>query len=165
MATDERVALAAEAFIYGFPLVFDLEQVDRFVRDTPGSSRALSRSRQQKGALAAVCLSRTTRLHRTSFLERLRVWMQAFPPAQRDRAYQERFESLGLFEQESPYLDPDAGLLPALREGLTQGQQLMEGALRNTPGQQQNGWNLTYHVFDYDLDLHATCFDSRGPRP
>ena len=32
MTTDDRTALAAEAFIYGFPLVFDLQQVDRFVR-------------------------------------------------------------------------------------------------------------------------------------
>ena len=30
--TDERAALAAEAFIYGFPLVFDLQQVGRFTR-------------------------------------------------------------------------------------------------------------------------------------
>lgn len=29
--------LAAEAFIYGFPLVFDLEQVDRFRREGMGS--------------------------------------------------------------------------------------------------------------------------------
>jgi len=164
LATDERVALAAQAFIYGFPLVFDLEQVGRFVRTgqlqgaltlTPTEGRS-GRGLPQPDHSVAPDIS---------FFERLRVWMQAFPPAQRDRAYQERFESLGLFEQESPYLDPDPGLLPALREGLTQGQQLMEGALRHTPGQQQNGWNLTYHVFDCNLDLHATCFDPRRPRP
>jgi hypothetical protein len=34
--TDERAALAAEAFIYGFPLVFDLQQVGRFARSGIG---------------------------------------------------------------------------------------------------------------------------------
>lgn len=29
---DGRIALAAEAFVYGFPLVFDLQEVDRFTR-------------------------------------------------------------------------------------------------------------------------------------
>src|SRR5512143_2163869 len=37
---DSRVALAAEAFIYGFPLVFDLQEVDRFARDGIGAVRA-----------------------------------------------------------------------------------------------------------------------------
>ena len=36
---------------------------------------------------------------RTSrFFEQLRVWMQAFPPAERDLDYQRRFEPLGLFD-------------------------------------------------------------------
>ena len=34
--TDERAGLAAEAFIYGFPLVFDLAQVGRFSRTGVG---------------------------------------------------------------------------------------------------------------------------------
>ena len=34
--TDDRAALAAEAFIYGFPLVFNLSQVGRFVREGVG---------------------------------------------------------------------------------------------------------------------------------
>src|SRR6478736_5671828 len=34
---EDRAALAAEAFLYGFPLVFDLEEVERFVRQGMGS--------------------------------------------------------------------------------------------------------------------------------
>ena len=34
--TDERAGLAAEAFIYGFPLVFDLAEVGRFARTGVG---------------------------------------------------------------------------------------------------------------------------------
>ena len=35
--TTDLTALAAEAYVYGFPLVFDLQQVDRFVRQGIGS--------------------------------------------------------------------------------------------------------------------------------
>ena len=40
MTPEDRTALAAEAFIYGFPLVFDLQQVDRFVRIGMSTVRA-----------------------------------------------------------------------------------------------------------------------------
>ena len=88
-----------------------------------------------------------------SFFEQLRVWMQAFPPAQRDLGYQARFEPLGLLRRDSPYADPDPALLSALREGLAQGQAALEQSLTNAPRPKQNGWNLTYHIFDYNLDF------------
>ena len=40
MTSDDRTALAAEAFIYGFPLVFDVQQVDRFVQSGMSSVSA-----------------------------------------------------------------------------------------------------------------------------
>ena len=40
MTTDDYSALAAEAFIYGFPLVFNLQQVDRFLASGIGEVRA-----------------------------------------------------------------------------------------------------------------------------
>jgi hypothetical protein len=88
-----------------------------------------------------------------SFFDQLRVWMQAFPPARRDLDYQARFEPLGLFRTDSPYADPDPALASALREGLAQGRQMLEQALTNSPAPKQHGWNLTYHIFDYNLDF------------
>ncbi|MGB0092161.1 MAG: hypothetical protein WBP81_06470 [Solirubrobacteraceae bacterium] len=44
------------------------------------------------------------------FFEQLRVWMQAFPPAERDLTFQHQFSPLGLFEQDSPDIDPPADL-------------------------------------------------------
>src|SRR5207342_701784 len=41
-----------------------------------------------------------------AFWERMRTWMQAFPPSAADAAYQERFAPLGLLEWDSPYADP-----------------------------------------------------------
>ncbi|HYA69145.1 MAG TPA: DUF1254 domain-containing protein [Acidimicrobiales bacterium] len=87
------------------------------------------------------------------FFEQMRVWMQAFPPAARDLDYQGRFEPLGLFANESPYVDPDPELAGALRQGYAHGQVAMEEALKTTPSPKQNGWHLTYHVFDYNLDF------------
>ncbi|HZV75411.1 MAG TPA: DUF1254 domain-containing protein [Conexibacter sp.] len=40
MADDERIALAAEAYVYGFPLLFNLEQVERFVTTGVGAIAA-----------------------------------------------------------------------------------------------------------------------------
>jgi len=87
------------------------------------------------------------------FFEELRVWMQAFPPAERDREYQRRFEPLGLFAADSPYADGDSDLAAGLRAGIAAGREQMEHALKHGSGPTQNGWNLTYHVFDYNLDF------------
>lgn len=86
------------------------------------------------------------------FFEQMRVWMQAFPPPPRDLDYQARFEPLGLLAAESPYVDPDPALASALRVGLMAGQAAMEKALKNSPSPKHNGWSLTYHIFDYNLD-------------
>jgi len=87
------------------------------------------------------------------FFEQLRVWMGAFPPAARDLDYQRRFESLGLLDEHSPYVEPDPELAAALRAGLEEGRSELERALRNSPAPKQNGWSLTYHMFDYNLDF------------
>ena len=87
------------------------------------------------------------------FFEQMRVWMQAFPPAPRDRDYQQRFEPLGLFAADSPYTEGDSALAADLRAGLAAGRERMEQALRQSAGPSQNGWNLTYHAFDYNLDF------------
>lgn len=89
------------------------------------------------------------------FFERLRVWLQAFPPAARDRDYQRRFEPLGLFATDSPYTDAQSDLAAALEAGLAAGRERMEQALKGGASPRQNGWDLTYHVFDYNLD----CFE------
>ena len=84
---------------------------------------------------------------------RLRVWMQAFPPAERDLAVQQEFGPLGLLDAESPYVDADPELAGVLREGLEAGRQSLEDALTHGASPEVNGWKLTYHVFDDNLDF------------
>ncbi len=86
------------------------------------------------------------------FFEKLRVRLRAFPPAPRDQAYQQRFAALGLFEEQSPYVEPDPELAADLRAGLASGRKKMEYALEHGASPEVNGWKLTYHVFDYNLD-------------
>ena len=64
-----------------------------------------------------------------AWFEQLRVWMRAFPPAQRDRAFQEQFGPLGVLDAESPYVDADPELSAALVDGLAAGKQKLEDAL------------------------------------
>ena len=87
------------------------------------------------------------------FFEQLRVWMAAFPPSARDRAYQRRFGPLGLLEAHSPYTDASGARADMLRGALGAARQRMEEALRGDTSPIQNGWSLTYHVFDYNLDF------------
>lgn len=90
-------------------------------------------------------------------LEALRVWGRSFPPADHDAEYAERFAPLGLFEEDSPFLDPD----PAVIEGLSIGRENLEAAVRRGATNQQNGWSLAFHAFDYNLDFfEAGTIDS-----
>ena len=79
--------------------------------------------------------------------------MQAFPPSGPDRAYQQRFAPLGLLGPATSYTDCPPGLAEALTAGADAAKRQMEAAL--TAGGLApvvNGWTLTFHMFDYNLD-------------
>jgi hypothetical protein len=88
-----------------------------------------------------------------AFFEQLRTWMQAFPPSAADQSYHQQFAPLGLLDPASPYRDCPPELAQALTAGADAGKQKMEAAL--TAGglpPTVNGWTLTFHMFDYNLD-------------
>jgi hypothetical protein len=87
------------------------------------------------------------------FFETLRTGIQAYPPAARDVVYQQRFASLGLLSEDSPYRDPEPALAAALRAGLQSGRERLEQSLLRAPAPKQNGWDRAYHAFDYNLDF------------
>ena len=59
-----------------------------------------------------------------------------------------------MLEPESPYTDADSPLAEALRAGeQAAARAAMEQALTGSSSPMQNGWSLTYHVFDYNLDF------------
>ncbi|MEV0525801.1 DUF1254 domain-containing protein [Streptomyces sp. NPDC050439] len=98
------------------------------------------------------------------FYEKLRARMAAFPPAQPDLAYQQRFAPLGLLDAQSPYAQPEPELAEALRAGYAAGKERVEQAVADGDGDgdgsgggpRQNGWELAYHASDYNADHFET---------
>jgi hypothetical protein len=79
--------------------------------------------------------------------------MQAFPPSGPDQAYQKRFTPLGLLDPVSPYADCPPDLARALTAGADAAKQQMETILKDgNLAPVINGWRLTFHMFDYNLD-------------
>ncbi|MEU6846321.1 DUF1214 domain-containing protein [Streptomyces sp. NPDC046716] len=85
------------------------------------------------------------------FFEKLRTYLRAFPPSAAERAYQKRFAPLGLLAEQSPYATPSAELRDALLSGFKVGKERVENHTVHGGSPVQNGWNLTYHAFDYNL--------------
>lgn len=83
-----------------------------------------------------------------TFWQAYATWSDAFPPAPRDRALQESFAVLGL-------TGPSEMASAALEIGYKAGKEQLEhivSAGGTVPV--VNGWNLTYHAFDYNLDFY-----------
>ncbi|GAA2106697.1 DUF1254 domain-containing protein [Kitasatospora saccharophila] len=87
------------------------------------------------------------------FLEKLRLWMAAFPPAAPDLEFQQRFAPIGLLDGgRSPYLDGPAEWSAALAKGLAAGRERVEAATLGT-GDPTGEWAANLHLFDYNLDF------------
>ncbi len=89
-----------------------------------------------------------------AFWEKLRLWSQAFPPAPRDLPRQDSLAPTGITQSgPSPYAAPEASLAESLRHGLAAGQAALTNVLQaGGSSPVVNGWKLTMHVFDYNLD-------------
>lgn len=81
------------------------------------------------------------------FFEQLRTWMAAFPPSAAERAYQERFEPLGLLA-DAPF---DPAQRAALVAGLTAGRERLESMTKGGD-LAPSGWSTMAHAFDYNRD-------------
>ncbi len=88
------------------------------------------------------------------FLEKLRLWSQSLPARPRDLPLQDRLAPAGMTQSgASPYAAPEARFAAALRQGLAAGQAELTKVLQTGGSSPEvNGWRLTMHVFDYNLD-------------
>jgi hypothetical protein len=88
------------------------------------------------------------------FWEKLRLWSQEFPPPPRDRSLQDRLAPTGITGSgPSPFLRADPDLADALRHGRAAGEAALKQAMTaGGTSPEVNGWKLTLHVFDYNLD-------------
>ena len=84
------------------------------------------------------------------FLEQLRLYSQAFPPAGRDAAALAALAPLGVTERgESPF----TGEHPELGAALAESQQKLIKFLQDGGVPMSNGWQLPFHAFDYNEDF------------
>lgn len=92
--------------------------------------------------------------HELQFLEKLRVWSQAFPPAPSDLAHLESLASLGVTERQPSHLaalDPEQ--IAAWGATLQSAEQSLIELLRTGMVPIVNGWQLPFHAFDYNTDF------------
>jgi hypothetical protein len=88
------------------------------------------------------------------FWEQMRAGMKLFPSPAAEQAYIQKFEPLGLLEDESPYVNPDPQLAETLKAGAAEFTEFLKIAI--SPEAQVikpvNGWMIPLHIFDYNLD-------------
>jgi hypothetical protein len=81
-----------------------------------------------------------------SFLEKLRVWSQQFPPAPRDVPLRQSLAPVGItVSGASPYVGLPDHTVKALDDGLAGAQASLHKALVSGASPQVNGWKLTFH--------------------
>ncbi|MGW4635487.1 DUF1254 domain-containing protein [Nocardia sp. NPDC004415] len=87
------------------------------------------------------------------FFEKFRTWSREFPPAARDRELQHRFADPGLTAGAAPST-VTADLLATLQSAYDAGCAQVEEFARTAPGLgRMNGWLLSVHGFDYNVDF------------
>jgi hypothetical protein len=86
------------------------------------------------------------------FWEKYRVWSEELPPAPRDVALQSSFEGVGLTGVD-PIGTLSEDVRAALETGYAAGVAALDALLASGGGSAHvNGWAMTLHVFDYNLD-------------
>lgn len=87
------------------------------------------------------------------FLEKLRVWSQQFPPAPRDRPLQDSLAVTGIsVAGASPYASIALSDAARLVGDMDAAKEALHTALTSGSSPEENGWKLTFHAFDYNLD-------------
>ena len=129
---EERAALAAEAFIYGFPLVSDLGEVGRFTRTGIGGVPAAPFNRFGPASQLAGPEATFVSINNDTVYSIAQVDLSGGPvrldvPDTAGRYYVLQF--VDAWTNNFAYVGQRA------------------------TGTKQNGWNLTYHIFDYNLDF------------
>jgi len=86
--------------------------------------------------------------------EQMRAWMKLFPPPAAEQGYIQKFESLGLLADESPYIDPAPALAETLKSGAVEFRDFLEATISKSSEviEPVNGWMIPLHLFDYNLD-------------
>ncbi|KKX96623.1 DUF1254 domain-containing protein [Microbacterium sp. Ag1] len=86
------------------------------------------------------------------FWEQFRVWSRAFPGAARDRALEATLVELGI-TGEAPVGGLGETAVARLEDAFAEGSAALDAILQSGSAPVINGWQMTLHVFDYNLDF------------
>ena len=86
-----------------------------------------------------------------AFWDRFRVYLRRFPPPDADRDFIDLAASIGLTDEQSPFVDPDPALAAVLAEGTAKAKSLLESLVSGGAGE-PGAWTSALHMFDYNLD-------------
>ncbi len=86
------------------------------------------------------------------FWDLMRLWSQAFPPAEPDIAYLRRFADAGLTDRGNPYGLVSRELEEHLAHAFAEGRNRIEEISRPDLSATVNGWLGLAHAFDYNVD-------------
>lgn len=92
------------------------------------------------------------------FWEKYRLYSRAFAPADRDAMVQASFAPLGLTSEKS-VIDQPAEIQEILKTSYPKAAALLENMLRKSEVPVIDGWQYTFHVFDYNLDFFEVGTD------
>lgn len=88
------------------------------------------------------------------FFDKLRLWSHAFPAAERDQPLQASLTPLGINDPDQSVAEATGAVAQALSDGYERGQAVLQKVLHSGgTSPTVNGWKLTFHVFDYNLDF------------
>ena len=88
-----------------------------------------------------------------AYFDKLRLWSQAFPAPQRDQPLQASLTPLGINDPDRPITENTDPVTRALSEGYARGEAVLQKVLHSGgTSPVVNGWKLTFHAFDYNLD-------------
>ena len=91
------------------------------------------------------------------FFDKLRLWSEDFPAPERDQQLQARLTPLRIDDADRSIPDVDEATAAALTAGYEQGRALVDKVLHSGgTSPEVNGWTLTFHAFDYNLDSYRT---------
>lgn len=104
------------------------------------------------------------------FLEKLRLYSRAYPPAERDAPALAALAPLGLTDAGAgPYGSMDPERARSLAAAIAEAQGKLVQFLRSGQVEMSNGWQLPFHAFDYNEDffevgtLNEPAYTSMNP--
>lgn len=86
------------------------------------------------------------------FWQKFHRFLKDNPPAARYQKLLVRYKELGIFADDDFYDHVSDELRVTLKRAISNGQRKIHDYIKGIPENTQNGWQMNYHIFDYNFD-------------